>query len=441
MRDLQIARINARYAKGLSDHLGNLRSIVCQKEDTYPGIDRWFDKKVVSGLSASARVAYVGYVNNVRAAAAIVKLGRDTKLCHINVRPDLRNTGVGEILLSLVTLEAKSSAHAIHVTFPDSLWSTKGGFFRSFGFSEIMRAQRQYRLFDEELSSRTSFANIWTAVLGKLPKLARKFSLAGSSMSGGVLFSIRPEFGEMIMRRTKTIEIRRRFSKAWKGQRAVFYASEPTGALLGQADITAVHEGTPENIWKRFSTQIGCGPNYYNDYVRGCENVFAIELAHVSPLIEPIYSSILSRYTSRPLQAPQSYVALTDRQGWSEAVSISVMLQCLHKRIRVFENADDFVTPRLKRPLSSKTVTGHLPARQNAELDFFESTGGEKREFGHPRLEEGTLSRSFRKKGRRSAVLKDPFVSRRPRHSPDYSTRRPANRRRGRWRGIAISRV
>src|ERR1017187_10889387 len=99
MKDLQIARINARDAKGLSDHLTNLRGIVCQKEDIYPGIDKWFDKKVLSGLIAASRVAYLGYVNGIPAAAAIVKLGTDTKLCHINVRPDLRGTGVGEVLL------------------------------------------------------------------------------------------------------------------------------------------------------------------------------------------------------------------------------------------------------------------------------------------------------------------------------------------------------
>ena len=129
MKDLQLARINARDAKGISDHLRNLRSLVCEKEDIYPGIDRWFDKQVVSGLASSARVAYVGYVNGTPGAAAIVKLGEETKLCHINVRPDLRGSGVGEILLSLIALEARSFANAVHVTFPESLWSVKNGFF------------------------------------------------------------------------------------------------------------------------------------------------------------------------------------------------------------------------------------------------------------------------------------------------------------------------
>ncbi|PYI91160.1 MAG: hypothetical protein DME97_14510 [Verrucomicrobia bacterium] len=374
MKDLQIARISARDAKGVSDHLMNLRAIVCQKEDTYPGIDKWFDKRVVGGLSAASRVAYVGYVDGVPAAAVIVKLGLDTKLCHINVRPDLRGTGVGEILLSLVTLEAKSTASSMHVTFPESLWSAKNGFFTSFGFSDVQRAKKQYRLFDEELSSRTSFSNIWTSVLKKIPKLAEKFSLAGASMSGGVLFSIRPEFGEMIMRGSKTVEIRRRFSKAWKGQRAVFYAGEPTGALLGQADIVGVHEGSPKNIWKRFSGRIGCGLDYYNDYVRGCESVFAIELNCVSPLMEPVYSSVLSRYTSRALSPPQSYVALTDQQGWSEAVSISAMLQCLHKRIRVFENAVHHSATKPKFP-STKIAAECAPTCWYSELDLFEQGG------------------------------------------------------------------
>jgi predicted transcriptional regulator/ribosomal protein S18 acetylase RimI-like enzyme len=372
MKDLQLARIMARDAKGLSDHLRNLRSIVCEKEDLYPGIDKWFDKQVISGISQNGRVAYVGYVDGVPAAAAIVKLGDETKLCHINVRPDVRGTGVGEILLSLVALEAKSNAKAIHVTFPDSLWSSKREFFQSFGFCEVQKAKRQYRLFDEELSSRTSFSTIWNAVLAKLPKLAQKFSLGGSQMNGGVLFSVRPEFGNSIMNGTKTIEIRRRFSKAWKGERAVFYASEPTAALLGQADIVAVHQGSPENIWKRYSSRIRCPREYFRDYVRGCDEVFAVELANPSPLMEPVYNSVLSRYTSRPLHAPQSYVALTDQQGWSEAVSIAVMLQCLHKRIRVFENAAE--TSKMQfRCKPQKQITALTPTQEwtNFEFDLF----------------------------------------------------------------------
>jgi predicted transcriptional regulator/predicted GNAT family acetyltransferase len=372
MKDIQLARINARDAKGFSDHLKNLRNIVCQKEDTYPGIDKWFDKQVVSGLSQSGRVAYVGYVDGVPAAAAIVKLGNETKLCHINVRPDLRGTGVGEILLSLVALEAKSNAKSIHVTFPESLWSSKRGFFESFGFGEVQKARRQYRLFDEELSSRTSFSTIWSAVLSKLPKLAQKFSLGGSQMSGGVLFSVRPEFGNSIMNGTKTIEVRRRFSKAWKGARAVFYANEPAAALLGQADIVAVHQGSPEKIWKRYSSHIRCPREYFYDYVRGCDEVFAVELGNPSPLMEPVYNSVLARYTSRPLHPPQSYVALTDQQGWSEAVSIAVMLQCLHKRIRVFESVTETAKMQFRRRPQKQTAT-RTPSEEwsNCEFDLF----------------------------------------------------------------------
>jgi predicted transcriptional regulator/GNAT superfamily N-acetyltransferase len=358
MKDLQLARITPRDAKGGSDHLYNLRALVCQKDDLYPGIDKWFDRKVVAGLRAGNRVAYVGYVNHVPSAAVIVRLGADAKLCHINVRPDLRDAGLGEVLLSLVALEAKSSARSIHVTFPESLWCGKGQFFKSFGFSEAQRAQRQYRLFDEELSSRTSFSNLWAAVLGKLPKLSSKFSLSGSNMAGGVLFSIRPEFGELIMCGSKSIEIRRRFSRSWKGQRAVFYASEPMGALLGQAEIAAVHEGAPQKIWKRFSPRIGCTREYYETYVQGSDTVFAIELGRVAPLMEPVCSSVLSRYTGRHLQPPQSYLALTEQQGWSEAVSIAVMLQCLYKRIRLVGTAPTYRAPTATRRPSKALSIG-----------------------------------------------------------------------------------
>lgn len=370
VNDLQLARLNGRDARGLSDHLQNLRALIAQKEDIYPGIERWFDKKVLSGISDASRIAYLGYVNGVPAAAAIVKLGSDTKLCHINVRPDLQSTGLGEILLSLISLEARPFAQSMHVTFPESLWSVKGGFFQSFGFAHVERAQKQYRLFDEELSSRTLFSTIWSAVLSKIPKLAARFSLAGSRLGGGVLFSIRPEFGEMIMRGAKTVEIRRRFSTSWEGQRAVFYAGEPTGALLGQAEIAAVHKASPKRIWQKFAPQIGCSFEYFTEYVRGCDDIYAIELADVNPLLEPVCSSVLSRYTSHALSPPQSYVALTDQQGWSEAVSISVMLQCLYKRIRVFQRPNSAAASGVKLK-ARKSPHENTAEQSHVHLELF----------------------------------------------------------------------
>ena len=207
-------------------------------------------------------------------------------------------------------------------------------------------------------------------MISKLPKLAQRFSLAGSRMTGGVLFSIRPEFGQSIMKGSKTIEIRRRFSKSWKGKRAVFYAGEPTGAILGQADIVSVHQGSPNNIWKRFSSRIRCPREFYNDYVSGCDSVFAVELANPSPLMEPVYGSGPARYTSQPLHPPQSYVALTDQQGWSEAVSISVMLQCLHKRIRVFENTSRPAALALKERPQKTTAPAPGIDWRNIEFDL-----------------------------------------------------------------------
>ena len=369
LNDLQLARINARDAKGLSDHLRNLRALVAAKEDVYPGIDRWFDKKVITGIADASRVAYLGYVNGVPAAATIVKLGADTKLCHINVQSDVRGTGVGEVLLSLVSLEAKSFAQSIHITFPESLWSDKSGFFKSFGFTKIERARRQYRVFDEELCSRTMFSTIWSTVLNRLPKLAARFSLAGNQMTGGVLFSIRPEFGEMIMRGSKTVEIRRRFSDTWQGQRAVFYAGEPTGAILGQAQIAAVHKASPKEIWRKYGAQVGCSFKYFADYVHGCENVYAIELEDVSPL-EPVRSSVLCQYTTHTLQPPQSYVALTDQQGWSEAVNVSVMLQCLYKRLRIFQHLA-FCQPKNVKSEDPNTSSEHGAQQSDVHLDLF----------------------------------------------------------------------
>ncbi|MEI9893357.1 MAG: hypothetical protein WDN28_05510 [Chthoniobacter sp.] len=190
MNDLRIARITPRDAKGLSDHLLNLRAVVAEREGIYPSIDRWFDKKVISGLAAKSRIAYVGYVNEIPAIAAIVKLGKNTKVCHIGIRDDLQNAGLGEMFFSLLALEARTTANSLHLTLPESLWASKMGFFKDFGLDQPMVAGRQYRLFDEELALRSDFPTIWQSVLTKIPKLAEKFSLSGNSLSNGVLFSL-----------------------------------------------------------------------------------------------------------------------------------------------------------------------------------------------------------------------------------------------------------
>jgi len=332
--DFTIARLNPRDAKGRSDHLLNLRDLVSQNENLYPGIDKWFDKKIISGVAAGQRVAYIGYLNQIPAAAAIVKLGNDAKICHVSIRPDLQNIGLGEAFFCLLTMEAKRQANAIYLTLPESLWNSKKAFFQSFGFLDATVSETQYRLFDREFATRTAFRDVWNAVLGKIAKIGRRFSLAGNALSDGLLFSVRPEYGEMIMRGTKTIELRRRFSKKWIGQRAVFYATG-ISAILGQAYIADVCEGSPEKIWKRFGTAIRCSFEYYESYVAGCKTVFAISLKDPNPYVDPILVNTLTQYTGREIVPPQSYLHLDDESGWTEAVNIAVMLQCLHRRLAV----------------------------------------------------------------------------------------------------------
>jgi len=132
---------------------------------------------------------------------------------------------------------------------------------------------------------------------------------------------------------SKKVEIRRRFSTNWKQQRAVFYATAPVGALVGEAEIHAVHEKTPSAIWKRFGHAIGCDKAYFDQYVEGCTKVFAIELQNARPFTVPMFAEALSPYVGDVLRPPQSYISLNADNSWSEAVNIAVMLQCLHKRV------------------------------------------------------------------------------------------------------------
>lgn len=333
--NFQIARVSPKDAAGLADNYLALRELVLEKDDLYPGIKKWFDSKVKSGLRSNERVAYVGYVNEQPAVSAIVRLGSHAKICHINICHELQDQGLGELFFSLLAMEARRHAKSIYLTLPQNLWASKWGFFKDFGFTDPQKANRQYRFWDEELLLEQKFDVVRERVVSKLPKLASHFSLAGNELAPALLFSIQPEFTAKIMAGSKTVEVRRRFSRKWEGKVAAVYATSPVTALVGQVNIGKVHRAKPSTIWAKFGSRIGCSADYFAEYVAGCDQVFAIELWNARPFIDGIHPASLQTRDERQLTPPQSYIGLESNDGWSKVVSLAVAFQALHKKANV----------------------------------------------------------------------------------------------------------
>jgi predicted transcriptional regulator len=321
--DLRIVRLNEADAIGLSDHFIDLKELVLSNEDMYPNIDKWFDSKVIPGLKkynpslkTYERSAFVGYFNEKPIISAIVKKGKFSKFCHLRINDDFQNNNLGEIFFSLMAYEVHNTAKEIHFTLPESLWNNKKEFFQSFGFQDITKSGTQYRIFDMELRCSSSFSNVWTAVLDKLPKLKDE-----------LIMSIHPEYAKKILEGKKTVEIRRKFSKKWKGFKVKLYSTSPIKSLIGEAIIDDIVIGKPDFVWERFGTCISITKEEFDKYVKSANEIYAIVLNDVHPFKIEIPLSQISHLTNSDLKPPQSYCNLKNNKSWSKAVSIATLLQ------------------------------------------------------------------------------------------------------------------
>ena len=94
-----------------------------------------------------------------------------------------------------------------------------------------------------------------------------------------IVFSVKPEYSEKIVRGLKTVELRRRFPmNVPAGTIALFYTTTPTRALTGIAEIQEVVKRSPKNIWNEFSSEACISEKDFNTYFTGAEVGIVIKL-------------------------------------------------------------------------------------------------------------------------------------------------------------------
>jgi predicted transcriptional regulator len=327
--NFQVVRLSSADAQYSTDHLRIFKDLLLGSETMYPGIDRWFTDKVLPGLRSTERIAYVGYLDETPVVSAVVKRGTLAKFCHLRITDELQNAGLGELFFCLMALEVKGLAKEIYFTLPESLWTDKANFFRSFNFLEAAKADQQYRFFEEELQSSASFSEVWKGVLTKLPKLFNSFCVGGHRVGSDLVLSIKADFAERIMRGEKSVEIRRKFSKKWIGHHANIYASAPTGGLVGEARIANVTVGKPDTIWKKYSSAIGCSFEGFRQYTLDASEVYALELDQIKSYRSPVMLTYASNLIGEELVPPQSYCTIENGKPWAKAVSVVALLHGL----------------------------------------------------------------------------------------------------------------
>jgi len=230
------------------------------------------------------------------------------------------------MFFSLMANDVRPFASEVHFTLPESLWSIKSGFFTSFGFELLGSAPRQYRRADEELLCSAPFARVWDAVRRKATRISEELLASDPSLNDAVVLSIKAEYARAIFWGNKRVEIRKAFSKKWSGQRVSFYASSPVSGLVGEATISHVVVDSPEEIWMRFGSSIGCKKEYFEAYTRSWPRVSAIVLEAITPYEKVIPRAELAGLINGRLRAPQTHCSLRDCRDWARAVSVAALL-------------------------------------------------------------------------------------------------------------------
>lgn len=324
--DVRLVRLAPDDVARRSDAYEQFRTLVVSNQESYPAIAKWVDEKVASGIRSQQRVGFVAFLDDLPVASAVVKLGRESKFCHLRLSETVRDQNLGELFFALMAAEVRQVASEVHFTLPESLWAEKESFFHGFGFTKAVPSGRQYRLFDDELRCTTPFENVWQSVIERLPKLAQRFAIHGHHMFSPLLLSIAPPHAERIFSGAKSVEIRRRFSTKWVGAKGVVYASSPEKRLRGEVSIADVVPGPPDMIWDTFSSEIGCSHDEFESYAKGSHEVFALVLNDVIAYAQPIPLAQLEYLLQDQLMPPQSYCTTGNNAKWSAALAIAALL-------------------------------------------------------------------------------------------------------------------
>jgi predicted transcriptional regulator len=326
MEDIKLIKFGGE-AQPSSVFLRELKLLVEECENLYPGIDLWFRKKVLPGFKDRDRKGYLIRIGERPVGATILRLGKDAKICSLRVVPEHQGMDLGELLFALAALELRGAARQVHFTAPTQLWEDKLSFFDKLGFEYKGLAGQQYRLFDQEISAGCEFTKFWKQILALLPGIGRSLSSPNEASRYSLIISMKPEYAKSIMAGSKRVEIRRRFSEKWTGSRAIVYSSSPERAFVGEIRLGKITSDTPEKIWENYRTEVGCDRKTFLKYCSGQESVSAIEISDVHQFAVPLLETQVEHLIQQDIKVPQSHCEIKLNSAWPAAVTLNHLLR------------------------------------------------------------------------------------------------------------------
>ncbi|WP_145653771.1 ASCH domain-containing protein [Bacillus paralicheniformis] len=119
-----------------------------------------------------------------------------------------------------------------------------------------------------------------------------------------VLLSIKPEFVEEIILGNKKFEYRKSIFKRKDISSIVVYATKPYGKVVGEFEIEDILVDNPYNIWKKTKKFSGISKSSFNEYFKGKQKGFAIQIKEFQKYEIPLELFEFDRTIKMP---PQSF--------------------------------------------------------------------------------------------------------------------------------------
>lgn len=279
-----------------------MREFLLESENLYPGIDRWWQKKVLPGLRDGSRICRVALKGETIAALSIGKLSSQTsKFCTFRVRDEFQGNGIGRRLINETLVELLGTGcNRIHYTMAESVVTDCHDFFRPYGFGvESWETDEYVRGMDE-----FHFEACASHVRSELQR-QRLNPLTGDV----AVLSVHPEYARMIESGEKMVEFRKSFARRFTTGRILFYVTSPVKEFRFMAALASVVKSTPRELWEQFGPVAGVNKKTFFDYYRGAKQGVALVLGCVTPLKRAVpldeARAVNARY--RP---PMSYTLL-----------------------------------------------------------------------------------------------------------------------------------
>ena len=220
----------------------------------------------------------------------------------------MKKIGLGKALLSEgLRHTIDKSTKDIKVTVSEAAEPSVARFVESLGFHNIANIRNRYSHgMDEHIYSCPVPYHLTSRSLAR----AHTENDTNFRQNSALLFSLKPQFADLVIRGEKRVEFRRRFSTNMEGALAYFYISSPVKCIMFSSILSKVHYSNVSDLWKRFCSIGGVSEKDFFTYFNGINDGYAIELDNVKILSKKWSLDSIRNSHIPSFRPPQSYYNL-----------------------------------------------------------------------------------------------------------------------------------